>query len=167
MRALLASWRAAWGQPEAPWFYVQVAPYRSSGITACGKSLTPEELPVFWVAQSRALALPHTGLVVTTDLAGDRRNIHPTNERDVGIRLARLASSETCRRGTMLARSPALEALRLVAARVPVPVAVRFAWHELAEPNLTNSAGLPAVPFRTDDWPVVRERPKPAAPARP
>ncbi|PDH31395.1 MAG: hypothetical protein CNE95_00575 [Puniceicoccaceae bacterium MED-G30] len=35
---------------------------------------------------------------------------------------------------------------------VAQPVAVRFAWHESAEPNLVNSAGLPAVPFRSDDW---------------
>jgi len=32
------------------------------------------------------------------------------------------------------------------------PVAVRFAWHEEAEPNLMNSARLPASPFRTDAW---------------
>lgn len=32
------------------------------------------------------------------------------------------------------------------------PVAVRFGWHEEAEPNLSNEEGLPASPFRTDDW---------------
>jgi len=32
------------------------------------------------------------------------------------------------------------------------PVAVRFGWHEEAEPNLSNKEGLPASPFRTDDW---------------
>ncbi len=30
------------------------------------------------------------------------------------------------------------------------PVAVRFAWHQEAEPNLVNAAGLPAAPFRTN-----------------
>jgi sialate O-acetylesterase len=33
---------------------------------------------------------------------------------------------------------------------VAKPVAVRFAWSEIAQPNLFNQAGLPAVPFRTD-----------------
>jgi sialate O-acetylesterase len=33
---------------------------------------------------------------------------------------------------------------------VPSPRNVRFAWHEAAQPNLYNKAGLPAVPFRTD-----------------
>jgi len=36
--------------------------------------------------------------------------------------------------------------------RVPQPVAVRFAWHQTAVHNLVNGAGLPASPFRTDDW---------------
>jgi len=36
--------------------------------------------------------------------------------------------------------------------RVQNPVAVRFGWDELAEPNLSNKEGLPASPFRTDNW---------------
>lgn len=38
--------------------------------------------------------------------------------------------------------------------RVPTPLAVRFAWSKLAEPNLMNREGLPAVPFRAGDVPV-------------
>lgn len=33
---------------------------------------------------------------------------------------------------------------------VAKPVAVRFAWNQMAEPNLSNKEGLPASPFRTD-----------------
>ena len=36
---------------------------------------------------------------------------------------------------------------------VPYPVAVRYAWAENPVCNLFNSEGLPAWPFRTDDWP--------------
>jgi sialate O-acetylesterase len=36
--------------------------------------------------------------------------------------------------------------------KVKTPVAVRFGWSEDAMPNLVNSDGLPAVPFRTDNW---------------
>ncbi len=32
------------------------------------------------------------------------------------------------------------------------PVAVRYAWQDWPECNLCNGAGLPASPFRTDDW---------------
>jgi sialate O-acetylesterase len=35
---------------------------------------------------------------------------------------------------------------------VKKPVAVRFGWHQEAEPNLSNKNGLPASPFRTDSW---------------
>ena len=36
---------------------------------------------------------------------------------------------------------------------VPHPIAVRYAWGANPVCNLFNSAGLPAWPFRTDDWP--------------
>ena len=35
---------------------------------------------------------------------------------------------------------------------VSQPVAVRFGWHQTAEPNLINKEGLPASPFRTHPW---------------
>jgi sialate O-acetylesterase len=36
--------------------------------------------------------------------------------------------------------------------RIPKPVAVRYAWSDNPAINLYNGAGLPAMPFRTDDW---------------
>lgn len=39
-------------------------------------------------------------------------------------------------------------------AAIQRPVAVRYAWADNPEVNLVNSAGLPAAPFRTDDWPM-------------
>jgi sialate O-acetylesterase len=39
--------------------------------------------------------------------------------------------------------------------QVSKPVAVRYAWHINPICNLYNKAGLPASPFRTDDWPGV------------
>ena len=38
------------------------------------------------------------------------------------------------------------------------PVAVRYAWSDDPEANLFNTEGLPAVPFRSDDWPGVTLR---------
>lgn len=38
---------------------------------------------------------------------------------------------------------------------VETPVAVRYGWDFAPECNLYNAAGLPASPFRTDDWPGV------------
>jgi sialate O-acetylesterase len=42
-------------------------------------------------------------------------------------------------------------------AKVAQPVAVRYAWADNPECSLYNKAGLPAVPFRSDDWPGVTE----------
>jgi len=38
---------------------------------------------------------------------------------------------------------------------VKQPIAVRYAWADNPVCNLYNKAGLPAEPFRTDDWPGV------------
>lgn len=46
---------------------------------------------------------------------------------------------------TVVVRSP----------QVADPVAVRYAWSDFPVCNLTNAAGLPAEPFRTDSFPVV------------
>jgi sialate O-acetylesterase len=43
---------------------------------------------------------------------------------------------------TVVVRSP----------QVPQPAAVRYAWSDAPEANLRNGAGLPAAPFRSDDW---------------
>jgi sialate O-acetylesterase len=39
--------------------------------------------------------------------------------------------------------------------QVPSPVAVRYSWDDNPDCNLINSTGLPASPFRTDEWPMV------------
>jgi sialate O-acetylesterase len=39
--------------------------------------------------------------------------------------------------------------------QVPDPVAVRYAWGDSPDCNLFNKEGLPASPFRTDDWPGI------------
>ena len=38
---------------------------------------------------------------------------------------------------------------------VAKPVAVRYAWADNPVCNLYGNGGLPATPFRTDDWPGV------------
>jgi sialate O-acetylesterase len=42
--------------------------------------------------------------------------------------------------------------------QVSHPFAVRFGWADYPVVNLWNKAGLPAVPFRTDDFPMVTAR---------
>jgi len=57
--------------------------------------------------------------------------------------------------------------LTVRSAEVPRPVAVRLGWHEIASPNLVNAAGLPAVPFRSDEWPLTLARPAAEAASAP
>ena len=40
---------------------------------------------------------------------------------------------------------------------VRYPVAVRYLWQDNPEATLYNAAGLPANPFRTDDWPLLSQ----------
>ncbi|MBJ7258522.1 MAG: hypothetical protein JHD33_03205 [Chthoniobacterales bacterium] len=42
---------------------------------------------------------------------------------------------------------------------VPAPVALRYAWADNPPASLYNKEGLPAVPFRTDDWPMAEDAP--------
>jgi sialate O-acetylesterase len=45
-------------------------------------------------------------------------------------------------------------------AQVPNPIAVRYAWSSNPVCNLYNGGGLPAGPFRTDDFPMLSEKNK-------
>jgi sialate O-acetylesterase len=42
--------------------------------------------------------------------------------------------------------------------KVAEPEAVRYAWADNPQCNLVNSAGLPAVPFRTDQWKGITQK---------
>jgi len=82
-KAMIGAWRELWGQGCFPFYFVQLANYQQ-----------PESEPGGgggWAkireAQTRCLALEHTGMAVTIDI-GEAGNIHPGNKQDVGMRLA-------------------------------------------------------------------------------
>ncbi len=41
--------------------------------------------------------------------------------------------------------------------QVPKPAAVRYGWSQNIVADFYNQAGLPALPFRTDDWPLMTD----------
>jgi sialate O-acetylesterase len=51
-------------------------------------------------------------------------------------------------------------------AEVPKPVAVRYAWGNSPLCNLYSNAGLPAGPFRTDDFPLISVKAKYGTPGQ-
>ena len=196
MKALIAGWRSVWNNPNLPFYYVQLAPFRY------GSDNDPR-LPGIWQAQLETLKVPHTGMAVTTDIT-TLRNIHPPNKQDVGKRLALWALTKDYGKklkgqysGPIFSKIDHAEGkdsltvhfqkdstgglatndkkpvshfeiagkdgkwhpakativygdhVIVKSDEVKSPMHVRFGWHQMAEPNLVNGAGLPASPFST------------------
>jgi sialate O-acetylesterase len=204
VEAVIACWRALWGQGDFPFYIVQL-PFYGPAQTDPGD----RDLWRNWSAEIReaqALAAKdttHSGLAVTLEL-GNAENVHTTHKQEVGRRLALLALAKTygeklvCTGPVYNSMKIAGNTIRLkfdlggspLAARdnaplagfaitgedqkwvwgeakiegdtivvsspqVANPVAVRYAWSANPVGNLVNKEGLPASPFRTDDWPTV------------
>ena len=197
MKALIAGWRKQFRAADAPFLYVQLAPYNY------GANRT-HDLPGIWWAQQEALKIPHTGMAVTNDIA-TVGNIHPPNKSEVARRLALWALADTygqpgiVKSGPLFSKykvtdagiaigfeqtggglttrdgkpptlfeiagidgnyqpaeakiSPDGKSILLTSAAVPNPDRARFAWSQVAEPNLMNKEGLPAAAFNTH-WPI-------------
>lgn len=205
---LIEGWRAAWGQGDFPFLFVQLPGCYDDKIpvATAGWAFLRE-------AQASALALPATGMVVTSDI-GDPKEVHPDNKLHVGTRMALLGrqlahgekvpgsaprfvshavanaairiSFSGAESGLVIGSAPWVSKIaqplptdRLVgfyiagedrkwveaeariegdsvivsAPSVPAPVAVRYSWANFPRANLYTKDGLPAAPFRTDDWP--------------
>ena len=94
LRLLIQSWRAAWHDTSLPFYYVSLAPFKYSE-SKDHPELTKETLPRFREAQEAVLQLPHTGMIVTTDLATKLDDIHPPYKWEIGRRLAWVALANT------------------------------------------------------------------------
>ncbi len=95
MKALITSWRNAWQETGLPFYYVSIAPFTYSESKGNKVVLTKETLPAFREAQEWVLQLPNTGMIVTTDLADDLTDIHPSYKWEIGRRLALVALHKT------------------------------------------------------------------------
>jgi sialate O-acetylesterase len=80
--AMIADWRAQWGQGDFPFLFVQLANFMP---------VAPEPGPSAWAelreAQLMTLKAPKTGMATIIDI-GEADDIHPQNKQDVGRRLA-------------------------------------------------------------------------------
>ena len=90
MEGLIKGWRAVWREGDFPFYYVQIAPYHYYERPS-RRVPRQDALPELWEAQTAALKVPRTGMVVITDLVDDLMDIHPTQKVEVGQRLARIA----------------------------------------------------------------------------
>ena len=82
LTTLVQDWRAAFGQGDFPFYWVQLANYANA--VKNGHWMRVQE------GQVKATALRNTGVAIINDL-GNPTDIHPTNKQDVGKRLAMLA----------------------------------------------------------------------------
>jgi sialate O-acetylesterase len=96
---MIDSWRNKW-KKEFPFYYVQIAPYKY------GKQ---NEGALLQEQQTKTMSHPKTGMVVITDLIDSVTNIHPSNKRDVGNRLANWALAETYNKNVAPYKSPVLK----------------------------------------------------------
>jgi len=198
--AMIADWRATFGQGDLPFYIAQLPAYMA-------RKAEPGD---DWWAELRdaqayaARTVANTALAVTVD-TGEADDIHPKEKRPVGERLALCALRGTYGRD-VVAAGPTLAgfdvmtgALRIhfsntdgglvvkggqagefalagadrkwawaearvegdtivvTSPAVAEPVAVRYAWQANPRATLFNGAGLPAAPFRSDDWPLSTE----------
>jgi sialate O-acetylesterase len=199
MTALIRGWREVWHR-EFAFYYVQVAPHLYH-VVRPNTVVSPDATPRLWEAQTAAQSLPHTGMIVTTDLVDDLTDIHPRNKKDVGERLAVWALAKDYGQTSLEVSGPVFKQMEsfdshailhfehlggglasrdgkpltwftvagadgrfypataqiegdnviVSSPHVSTPTVVHFAWDEAAQPNFINRAGLPAVPFRTDN----------------
>ncbi len=84
LTALIADWRAKWGQGELPFSFVQLANFMEVQY-----SPTESQWATLRNEQRKVLKMsPRTAMAVAID-AGEWNDIHPLNKKDVGERLAR------------------------------------------------------------------------------
>ncbi|RZA33483.1 MAG: sialate O-acetylesterase [Lysobacteraceae bacterium] len=119
MEALVAGWRRAF-ETELPFYYVQLAPHLYSVVRAEQVSHGAESLPRLREAQTDALRIPNTAMIVTTDLADDLRDIHPRDKQTVGLRLANLALARTYGRTGIEPFGPTFRSVRFAGGRAIV-----------------------------------------------
>ena len=108
--------------------------------------------------------VPHTGPVFDSmKVEGDTvklkfKNLGGGGLRFVGDKLTGFAvAGEDQKFAWADAKIEGNDTVVLKAAGVERPVAVRYAWASNPEANLYDRVGLPATPFRTDQWKGVTE----------
>jgi sialate O-acetylesterase len=86
-RLMITSYRKAWGNPEMPFYWVQLSSIDSLRYRS--------QLWPWFRNEQRLLAseLSFTGMAVSSD-HGARHDVHPTNKKVIGERLARIALKE-------------------------------------------------------------------------
>jgi len=188
--------RERFDNPDAPFYFVQLAPYPYG---------RPDDYSLGYICEAQQHTLekiPHSGMATTADI-GEFGTIHPCHKREVGERLAWLAMRNDYGVTAIDPTAPIYESMTVKDGKVVLtfkvdnsglapqgqdltgfevagadkvfhpatgrvggksvivscpevadPVAVRYCMHNWSVGTLFNTCGMPAGPFRTDDWDI-------------
>lgn len=102
---LIVDWRNGFEAPELPFLYVMLAGFN-------GKPGVDENYPHIRDIQLKTLRLPHTAMASALDV-GEENDIHPTNKKPVGQRLA-LAARATVYGEAICFSGPTMKTVELL-----------------------------------------------------
>lgn len=109
---MLDSWRKVFNNPDAPLYFVQIAPHYYTKRK--GKlEHTPHTLAEFCELQTKCLSIPKTGQVIITDLVDNPADIHPSYKWEVGRRLSLPAISETYGKKDLVYSGPVVKSMKI------------------------------------------------------
>ena len=114
--SLVRGWRREWGQGDFPYFLVQLAPYKYNNAKDTA-------LPRMQEAQARVPEkVPNSGYTVINDV-GAVNDIHPTDKRTVGMRMADQALDRVYGTFTRPWRTPTLKGYKVEGSALRVSLA--------------------------------------------
>ncbi|MDP4185134.1 MAG: sialate O-acetylesterase, partial [Bacteroidota bacterium] len=126
LKTLIENWRSDFGT-DFPFYFVQIAPF------TYGKEVNAAFLRE---AQQKTLDVPNTGMVVTTDLVDNVKDIHPKDKKSVGIRLANLALSEHYGIKGIVCKSPVYQSMKVEKNKIRI-------YFNNVQTTLTSKNGAP------------------------
>jgi sialate O-acetylesterase len=116
---MLDAWRDAFNNPDAPFYFVSIAPYYYSKRKD-KLPHTPETMAEFCELQTKCLSIPGTGQAVVTDLVDDPSNIHPSYKWEVGRRLSLLALAKTYGKSGVIYSGPQYKSMKAKKNRIEI-----------------------------------------------
>jgi len=136
LETMVSGWRRQWGR-EFAFYYVQVAPHLYH-VVRHKQVIDPQAAPLMWEAQADAQRIPGSGMVVTTDLVDDLKDIHPREKKAVGVRLANVALVQSYAKTGIVAFGPTYRGMRVVGDKAVV--------------SFSNAQGLAARDSKALSW---------------
>lgn len=109
LKGLVSQWRRGFNQGELPFYYVQIAPYAS------GDPDGDWNTKLRFDQQAATKIIPNSDLVCIQDLLYpyEKNQVHPSQKRQVGERLAYLALNKQYGMTKLKCESPSFESMRI------------------------------------------------------